>query len=120
MFSGKKPDCYNCPPNGYVLALPENYDVLEVIDTYGHTLIDGEGSIRLSEISYALELCGKEASESNIRKIVIYLSTAVSIRHKELKDGQKNRTGIHNQGQGDGTIQKSVPRNPKAIQRHRK
>jgi hypothetical protein len=102
MFSGKKPDCIAC---GYVIALPENYDVIEVIDRYGHTLIDGDGSIKLSEIDFALDMCYKETSESNIYKIVLYLSTAIAKRHKELKDGQKDTARVLDKRQGNRRVQ---------------
>ncbi len=87
MFSGKKPDCVKC---GYVIALPENYDVISVIDRYGHTLVDGNGAIKLLEIEYALQLCDIEPDEGTVYKIVIYLSIAISKQHEEIKNGQKN------------------------------
>ena len=87
MFSGEKPDCVKC---GYVIALPGNYDVITVIDRYGHTLIDGDGAVKLSEIDYALKLCNIEASEGNVYKIVVYLSIAIAKQHEEIKNGQKN------------------------------
>ena len=113
MFSGKKPDCSKCPPNGYVIALPGNYDVLTVIDRYGHTLVDHDGSIKLQDIEYALSICDTVQSESNIYKVVVYLTTAINIRHKELKDGKENRARISSQRQGIKGRQESYFSNTK-------
>ena len=97
MFSGNKPDCEEC---GFVIALPENYDVLEVINKYGHCMVDGMGSINIQSIRSLLELNNVYITELNIYKIVIYLTTALSKRNEDINDGPKDRARIQSQRQG--------------------
>ena len=97
MLSGKKPDCIKC---GWVIVIPENFKVIEIIDTYQSCFMDGMGGINPAGIDSVLEWEGVEKEPTFIQKILIYLLVSAKKQSEESKHGQENRTGIHSQGQG--------------------
>ncbi len=104
MFSGNKPDCIKC---GYVIAMPENYEILDVLERYAHTMTDGDGSIKIESIEAILSKNKVETSESNIYKVVIYLSKALQKRQEDIRDGTQNRARVLSKGQRDSDSQTS-------------
>lgn len=79
MFSGKKPNCDKC---GFVLPIPGNYDIIEVINIYGHCMTH-DNHIQIKDVEYYLNLFGVETTERNIYKVVVYLTTAIQKFNEE-------------------------------------
>ena len=52
MFSGKDPDCVKC---GFTIVIPENYQVVNLIDTYMNFFLDGMGSLNVLGIDKVLD-----------------------------------------------------------------
>jgi len=99
MFSGNKPDCIAC---GFVIVIPENFVVVEILDTYHSCFMDGMGGINTIGIDTVLEWEGLEKDPGLIQKIIIYLLVSSKKQSEESKHGQENRTGISSKGQGFG------------------
>jgi hypothetical protein len=90
MFSGKLPDCISC---GFVIVIPENYTVVELLDTYQSCFIDGMGGINPEGIDKVLEWENIEKDITLIQKILIYLIVS-SKKRSEERDGTKNRARV--------------------------
>jgi len=70
MFNKEPP----CGPCGYVLAIPENYDILDVIYNFIPAMMDGNNAIKLDGIRDALELSGMRYTNTNVNKIMVYIT----------------------------------------------
>ena len=99
MFSGNKPDCVKC---GFVIVIPENYEVVEIIDTYNSCFIDGMGGINPEGIDNVLEWTRTEKSETNIQKILIYTLVSKKKQSEAIKHGETNRARVLDKGQRVG------------------
>jgi len=95
MFSGNKPDCVAC---GFVIVIPENYQVVEILDTYQSCFVDGMGGINPGGIDNVLEWEGVEKDPGFIQKILIYLIVSAKKRSEEAEHGKENRARIRNKG----------------------
>jgi len=93
MLSGKPPDCTTCPPNGYVLAIPENYEVLELITYYQTSFVNSMMGFNANSIIQIMELEGVQDKIKTLRKIILYLSVYLSKRSEE-QDGKKYSTRL--------------------------
>ena len=87
---GKKPDCANCKPE----LLEKNYPIISFMERYGSLFINGMGGISAEGIKLALnsELWIEEIDRSSyVRKLVVYLTTAIETQNKETTlDGKKD------------------------------
>jgi len=91
MFSGNKPDCVAC---GFVIVIPENFEVVELLDTYVNYMIL-ESGINTQGIDNVLEWTHTEKKEATIQKILVFLTVSMKKQREAIKDGETNRTGIH-------------------------
>ena len=82
--SGIPPDCNKC---GFVEILPENYEIVEFLTNYTSCLVDGYGGINIVAIKEMLNITGIEVDESNVTKIITYLSAFLSKKLEVTKNG---------------------------------
>lgn len=71
----------------------ENYPIITIVERYSSLLVDGYGGISAAGIKMALDSepwIKEEDKSSYIRKIVLYLTTAVQTRNKEYAHGKEN------------------------------
>ena len=83
----KKPDCFKCSPDGFVIVIPENYEVLGILDNYINLMIDGNSSINAQGIHKVLEW---ERLENDIllrQKILMFITASLSKRNEVLQHG---------------------------------
>jgi len=81
MFSGGKPDCVKC---GFVQVIPENFEVIHIIEKYVNFMIDGmSGSPDLFKILKILELEDLEDDRIILEKILFYIQELNSIKHEK-------------------------------------
>jgi hypothetical protein len=95
MFSGKKPDCVRC---GFVLVLPANFEVMELITFYQNSFVNPMAGFNADSIISIIELEGVEDKVGTLRKILLYLSVYIS-KQSEETDGKTNRTRIRSNRQ---------------------
>ena len=93
MFSGKPPDCVKC---GFVIVIPENYEIVEIIDRYQNCFVDGMGGLNPTGIDKVLEWEDVERSVVNVQKILIYIIVSMKKQREESDHGTQNRASIRN------------------------
>ena len=78
-MSGEKPDCKKC---GFVLVIPENYELMEIMNIYQNFFIDGMGGMSAVGISNVLDWENKQGNKALLQKIIMYISY-ILIRRSE-------------------------------------
>jgi len=73
------PDCIAC---GYETVIPENIEVIEIVDEYVQFMFDGFGSPNLIAIREVLEIEGLSDRIDLLKKIMLYVLFGLIARNK--------------------------------------
>lgn len=76
------PDCIEC---GYIIPLPENIEVLEIIDQYVNFLYGTYGVPNINSIDKVLCYEGVSDRRDILQKIIIYVQAANQERYKKTE-----------------------------------
>ena len=97
-YSNRNPDCIPC---GYIIPLPENIEVMEIIDQYSNFMYEGmSGMPSFLAIMEILRFLKVSEREDIVLKLMIYTAQATVQRNKpqDLKV-IKSKGGSKNNGQ---------------------
>jgi len=87
MFSGKKPDCNAC---GFVRIIPENFEVMHLIEKYLPFMMDGfSGGADIFKILKIMELENLEDRKDLLEKVLIYINSLTNIKSEKKSSFQK-------------------------------
>jgi hypothetical protein len=100
MMSGKNPDCNAC---GFEKVIPENFEVMSLVETYMGLMVDGMGSINASGISkvFGWEEIELERQRHLLLKLLLYIGAALNARSEKTtfsKSGSKATKTVSKSG----------------------
>lgn len=99
MFSGKMPNCKKC---GFVKIIPENFEVMHVIEKYLPHMMDGfSGTPDIFKILKIMELEDLEERKDLLEKVLFYINCLTNIKHEPKSQFQK-KTHYLGEKKGDG------------------
>lgn len=101
--SGILPDCSKCPPNGFIIPIPENYEIVEFISMYSSSLVDGMGGINMNAIISLLDIAGIEVSEKNVVKVTSFILSGIQTRNEPEQNHSDDINNLINGDIKDGT-----------------